>query len=381
MTRNRKSGPGNVLILARGGKTLRGTEVCAIAAGRAFAAAGHRIYMARNSEAMDGDLAPVAERIIPFELPEIMLEGTRSRLPAFRFTSAFRRLGRLVDELEIDVIYASGGHPCQLGVPVARTRGIPLLCHFHHPAPRRYYYLWLVRMADRVVFPSEYTRQHSLTKGGVDGVVVPNGIDVDRLRPTSERDRSFRARLGIPEDAVVIGQVGKLVPHKRADYLLDVFAAIAPAHPDLHLCLVGDGPILRGLDERRDQLGLGRRVTLTGYVDDVRPYYQNVIDINVCVSREEGLGLSILEGGACGLPSIASKAGGLKETLIEGRTGYFVEVEDSETLTGHLLRLAADPGLRNELGRGAREFVERKFAAADYGRRMVEELHTALDGG
>lgn len=368
-----------VLMLHRGGASQRGMEVCAIGAGQAFVEAGHDLYVARNSRSMDRDLRPVAAELVHFEFPEIMLDGSQCSLPLLRFTRAFRRLSRLVDEWGIDVIYASGGLPCQVGVPVAKRRGIRLLCHFHHPAPRRYYYFWLVRMADRVVFPSEFTRDHSRAKGGVQGVVVHNGVDVQRFRPAPDRDPDVRSRLGIPADAVVMGQVGTLVPHKRGDYLVELFGRLAPGHPRLHLVLVGDGPMASSLREQVDQLGLAGRITLTGYVDDVLPYYQDVIDINVSVSREEGLGLSILEGAACGLPAIACEAGGLRETIIDGQTGYLVGVNDAEAFLDRTVTLALDEGLRASLGRAARRRIERDFTAASYGRKMVEQLDALME--
>lgn len=368
----------NVLMLSHGGATLRGTEACAIGAGHAFAEAGHRLYVARNSSVIDRDLGPVAEEFLDFDFPEIMLDRAHYSLPLVRFVRAYRSLTRMLDRFAIDVIYTSGGLPCQLGVPAARSRGLPVLCHFHHPAPRRYYYLWLVPLADRVVFPSQFTRDHSVARAPIRGEVVYNGIDLERFRPVARHDARFRALQGLPSDAIVVGQVGQLVPHKRPDHLLEVFSRLAPHHPRLHLCLVGGGPLLPELQEGRHRLGLEGRIALTGYVDDVLPFYQNVIDINVSVSREEGLGLSILEGAACGLPSVVCNAGGLAETVMHGETGYVVDAEDSRGLARHIVSLSSNPDLRSQLGRAGRKMVEEKFDQAGYRRNMIDQLHAAL---
>ena len=99
-----------------------------------------------------------------------------------------------------------------------------------------------------------------------------------------------------------------------------------------------------------NELGIARNVTLTGYVDDVLPYYQHVFDINVLVSRTEGLGISVIEGAACGLPAVVSNCTGLPETVVEGETGLLFDLDDAEGLRGHLLRLAESPSLRASMG-------------------------------
>ena len=177
----------------------------------------------------------------------------------------------------------------------------------------------------------------------------------------------------------MVGQVGQLLPHKRPDLLLRTFAPLAAAHPRLHLLLVGRGPLLGRLRDLRTRLGMEERVTLTGYVDDVLPYYREAMDIVVSASREEGLGLTILEGAACGLPAVACEAGGLRETVVDGRTGFLVPPDRPGVLRDRIARLALDGELRASMGRAARERVEEDFSRARYARRMVEELDSLVD--
>ena len=362
------------LLLHHGGDGIRGTEICLIQSARALAGSGWRVVVCRNQPVMDVELAtiPVAPRVLPLEFPELRLDGKDTAFPLVAYVRAVRALRRLVLELRPDVIYCSGGLPCQTAVPVGRMMRIPVLCHFHHPAIRREYFLWLVKFADKVVFPSEFTRSLSRRKARIEGEVIYNGIDVERFQPTAQRDPSWRQRLGIDARAVVIGQVGALVDHKRPGMLLRAFARIraAAAHP-LHLCVVGKGPLLEPLEALARELDIRTRVSLVGSVPDVLPFYQHVLDINALVSREEGLGLAVIEGSACGLPALVTDCTGLSETVIPERTGLRFGLHDEAALDAHLLRLANDATLRHRLGAAGREHARQTFAAETYGRKIV----------
>ena len=363
-----------VLLIHHGGDGMRGTEICLIQSARAFAARGLRIVVCRNQATMDEELGAIepAPRLLPMDFPELKLDGKHTALPLAAYGRALRGLRRLMADLQPSLIYCSGGLPCQLAVPAARWQGVPVVCHFHHPAIRRDYYLWLVKLADKVIFPSQYTRAHSLRKARLDGEVIYNGVDLTRYRPAAQRDPSLRSRLGIPSDAVVIGQVAALTPHKRPEFLVRSFARLLqPDSRPLHLVLIGKGPLAEPLGALVRELRLEKYVTLTGPVADVLPFYQHVFDINALVSREEGLGIAAIEGAACGLPNVVTDCTGLSETVLPETTGLRFGRDDAAALDRHLLRLALDPGLRRQMGAAGREQVQRTFSAEVYNDKIV----------
>lgn len=365
---------GTVLLIHRGNDGMRGTEMCLIQSARAFAGRGHRVVICRNYPAMDAELAAIqpTPELFAMDFPELKLDGKETTLPLISYMRALGRLDRLVRRLRPALIYCSGGLPCQIAVPVARMRRIPLMCHFHHPAIKRDYYVWLVKGADKVIFPSQYTRTHSLQKARVDGEVIYNGIDVERFQPATARDPSWRQRLGIPANAIVIGQVAALASHKRPELLIKSFATLAGHSPlPLHLCLVGKGPLEHSLRALVRELQLDTRITITGPVTDVLPYYQHVFDINALVSREEGLGIAAIEGSACALPIVVTDCTGLSETVVPGETGFSFGLNDTGALERQLLELAADQRLRQRMGAQGRAFARRAFSAAGYNDGII----------
>lgn len=367
--------PRSVVLLHRGGAFVRGTEAVLIRSAKAFAAAGFRLIVGRRNDCIDGALGSITPRpeFVDFRFPELMIGGFgHTHLPIRSYLREFSQLRTLVARHDAALIYCSGGLPCQLAVPVARLAKVPVLCHFHHPAIRRAHYLWLARFADQRVFPSAFVQRHSPSDPRHPGTVVYNGIDLMRFQPAVVRDEQWRRRWGIAGDAIVIGQVGALASNKRPEFLVSALSSVLKAgERRLHLCLVGAGPMDETLRRLVAELGIAGNVTLTGYVDDVLPYYQHVFDINVLASSEEGLGISVIEGSACGLPAVVSNCTGLPETVIDGQTGFLFEVEDVEGLRRQLLRLAESASLRASMGLAGRALTEERFSIAVYDEKLM----------
>jgi glycosyltransferase involved in cell wall biosynthesis len=371
-----------VLLLHFGDNGIRGTETCLIQTVKAFTEKNFKVVVCRNYPVMDTLLNQIYPKplLVDFQFPEIMIAGKKeTSLPIRSYIRAFKQLKGIVKDYHPSLIYCNSGLPCQLGVPIGRLHSVPVLCHFHHPAIKRAYYLWLVVLANKVFFPSQFTKMHSEKKASVSGEVVHNGIDLDRFQPINNRDPQLRSKLGIADNAIVIGQVAQLVPHKRPDFLIRSFSfLLKQCNQPIHLCLVGKGPMEALLRDLVSSLGIEEHVSITGYVGDVLPYYQEVFDINVLVSTTEGLGLSVIEGSACGLPVIVTKCTGLIETVVENETGFTFEVDDINGLCGKLLRLINNPALRSSLGASGRGFIEQQFSSEAYNAGIIEIVEDML---
>ena len=366
-----------IMILHYGGDQLRGSEVCLIQSIEALSECGFDLVVLRKNNVLDEFISGSVCRILNEPFPEIMFDGSYKSFPIITYLRSSRRLFRLVKRLKPAVIYCNSGLPCQLAVPVGKLLNIPVLCHFHHPAPKRYFYVWLVKYATKLVFPSKYTQSVVKEKCGRDGNVIYNAVDVEtRFVPLSHRDNSYRQQLGINESAIVVGQVGNLSRHKRPDLLIRCFSDARSRNDKLHLVLVGDGPLREELQALVVDMGLKQVVTLAGYVPDVVQYYQHIFDINVLASNAEGLGISVIEASACAVPSIVTDSTGLREVVDDDITGLTFDSNDAEQLTDCIVRLADDPGLRRSLALAARAKVEREFTLERYKSEIVRQIES-----
>jgi len=372
-----------VLLLHFGDNGIRGSEICLVQSAKAFTENNFNVVICRNNPAIDSILIQMSRKplLIDLQFPEIMIAGKKeTSLPIFSYVRSLKRLNNIVRENKPSLIYCNSGLPCQLAVPVGRFHHIPVLCHFHHPAIKRAYYLWLVVLANKLIFPSQFTKMHSQKKAKVTGDVVPNGIDLHRFKPNESRDPQFRSNLGIPNNAIVIGQVAQLVAHKRPDFLIRAFSSLRKqCDQPIYLCLVGKGPMEAELRELATSLGIEAYVFITGYVNDVLPYYQHVFDINVLVSKEEGLGISAIEGSACGLPNVVTKCTGLTETVLENITGFTFEMNSIEDFCEKLFFLINNTTLRCTMGATGRDYAMLHFSAESYNHGIIAVANHMLE--
>lgn len=205
---------------------------------------------------------------------------------------------------------------------------------------------------------------------GVDSsrvAVVRNGLDA------APPGTMTAARSQTPRVLVL----SRLVPHKQIEDALDAVAQLRQRVSDLHLDIVGGGWWLERLVQHAARLRISDAVTFHGHVDETTKHaVAQRCWVHVLPSRKEGWGLSVIEAGLHGLPTVGYRScGGLNDSVVDGVTGILVA--DHAELTDRLEQLLADPVLRAELGAKAaarsREFSWPQSAAAM--RSVLESVH------
>ena len=199
--------------------------------------------------------------------------------------------------------------------------------------------------------------------------MVPPGVDCGRFAPILGDERSSaRRQLGLPDDALLVVSVSRLVPRKGMDVLIEASAALARQHPELIVAIAGDGRDRRRL--RRLAARLGAPVRFLGRVSDRdKAVLLGVGDVFVMACRnrwggleQEGFGIVFLEAAAAGLPAVAGDSGGAAEAVVDGETGFVVDrPRDPAAVATALRPLLDDESLRLKMGAAARDRVEARF--------------------
>ena len=200
--------------------------------------------------------------------------------------------------------------------------------------------------------------------------IVPLGLELGRFA-TARGDgarESARRSLGIAADAVVIVAIGRLVPIKRLDRLIDAFALVAGRVRGSALYLVGDGSERDDLEARVIAAGLGDRVSFVGWSSSTPDWYA-AADVVALTSDREGTPLALIEAAAAGRPVVATDVGGVADVVIDGSTGFVVPASNTGQFADRLIQLADDPGLRGSMGREAPKRATRYSA-----ERLVADL-------
>ena len=301
----------------------------------------------------------LAERAAPFAEVHTLPMGGDLDL------GMIRRLHRLILRTAPDLVHlhsrigadVMGGIAARrAGVPVIHTRRVD------NPEPR-----WLVaakyRMHDRVIAISEAIGQVLLSEGlpAHKLRVVRSAVVADAYRRPCAR-RPVLEGLGLPADALLIGVVAQLIERKGHRFLLDALPALIAAHPKVQLVFFGKGPLAGLLQERIDAEGLSEHARLAGFRDDLSQILP-CLDLLAHPATMEGLGVSLLQASAAGVPIVASRAGGVAEAVRDGVNGLLVPPGDAPALGAALSRLLADADLRRRLGAAGRILIRDEFSA------------------
>ena len=198
--------------------------------------------------------------------------------------------------------------------------------------------------------------------------VVPLGLDLSVFADHASRRARFRDELGIDDETVLVGIVGRLTEIKNHQMFLNSVARLQNTRPKMRFVVIGDGSLRETLEQQARSLGLQSEVIFTGGRRDPE-YFYPALDIVALTSLNEGTPLTLIEAMANARPVIATAVGGVVDLLAEDR-GICVPRGDEGAFAVALQRLAADRQLQKELGARGLEFVQRVYRK----ERLVEDI-------
>jgi 1,2-diacylglycerol 3-alpha-glucosyltransferase len=315
---------------------------------------GHNVFVFAQSDGSYQDKEPFIFRYPSLPLP---LGDLSAAIPVSPFVD------QLLPALKLDVIHTH--HPILLGQTAARKAaefGLPLIFTFHtqyweytHYVPfpqeaiqeflKNAVHKWLrdfVQKCQHVILPSESMKDYLVREYGLEEryTVVPTGTN---LEPFLHADgETLRKEKGWQDETVLIS-VGRLAPEKNWETLVQAFAKVDPAHSNLRLVLIGDGPARESLQTLAAELGIADRLTFTGSVPfDEVPAYLKAADAFIFASVTETQGLVTIEAMAAGLPAVAVDGSGTRDIVEHGKEGFLVE-NDSNALAEGIHKLLSNP--------------------------------------
>ncbi|MGB7923921.1 MAG: glycosyltransferase family 4 protein [Pyrinomonadaceae bacterium] len=287
-------------------------------------------------------------------------------------------LARLIREHRIEIVHAHMARDYPLAsVAARRAGGAQLVITRHVLFPLHKLHRFALSRVARVIAVSEAVAR-ALSAQGIFPAhkinVVTNGIDTRRFDggATVSSRETFRRRAGVGPEEKIVGMVGEIKPLKGQEEFLRAAAIIARRFADVGFVIAGCDTSRTGehraqLTRLIDDLDLGGRTHLTGWLDDVAPLLAS-LDIFVSASHTESFGLTIAEAMASGVAVVATATGGAREIIEDGVTGRLVPVGDAEALGAALVELLEDAPGRRRMGARAREVARERFSLA----RMVD---------
>lgn len=364
-----------------------GGEAWMLSAARGLARRGHQVTLA----CQPGSRLEARAR-------QAGLEPVTLRMRADLDPGVTWRCYRLIRSRGIELVCANMDKEIRLagpaaalaGVPLVRRRGsdIPFSNALRHRLANRL-------LVDRVIVNSRATRD-TLLRGNpwlgpekleliYNGIELGDGAELDHRSELEDRiesdDGEAASRRAAPGRKAVLEEfglagcqpllivVGMLKSRKGHAVLLRALPHVREAFPEVGLLVVGDGPLMKSLQEQAAALGLEDCVHFAGYRRDARRLIA-AADILVLPSENEGFGYVLAEAMARGKPVVASRISSIPEVVAEGETGLLVPPGDADSLGSAILELARDPERARRMGAAGRRRVEERFSL----ERMLSEL-------
>jgi len=190
--------------------------------------------------------------------------------------------------------------------------------------------------------------------------------------------RRGRSVLGIPEEASLIVFTAEFLDWKRHACLFEAFSKLAARRPEIHLLLIGDGPLREALEAKVRAEPSGGRVHFTGTRFDARKLL-GWADLYAHPAVGEGFGLALVEAMAAGVPVVAARSGALPELVVDGDTGLLFEPDNAVDLAARIEELLGQPERARRLGRAGRERCFECFQGEAFAARLSGFLLEALD--
>ena len=276
------------------------------------------------------------------------------------------RLASLFRASRPDIVHTRNAEAFFYAGVAARLAAVPILIHSEHgrtfnDRPLRFRAQRLLsRWTDGIFAVSEQLRQDLIRHVGLPSArvdVLHNGVDLKRFE--TFEGAPARAALALPEQAFVVGSVGRLVAVKNYSMLIRAFAMLQRA--DARLVLAGEGPERGALEQLAAELGVAPRVHFLGHRDDVALVLA-ALDLFALPSRSEGMSNTLLEAMAAGRPVVATRIGGNPEIVRDGLDGELLPSDDAPAFADALGRFALQPARCVEMGANARERVRSRFS-------------------
>lgn len=294
-----------------------------------------------------------------------------------------RAMRGLLERERYDVIDTHGSQDTWTVVAAMRSRSIPRPAfvrtrHNTFPVARHVMNRWLYRQVDHVITisPQVIPLMQGLLPGDA-FTAIYSAPDPERFEIADSREE-VRGELGFGPDDEVIGVVARLAPEKGHRVLLEAAPEILEARPDAKFLFVGKGRSRPAIEEQVAALGIGDRVNIAGFREDV-PRMLLAMDVFClpCTSGES-LGTSILEAFLMERPVVACDVGGVCESVREGETGHLVMPGDPGALAGAVVDLLSDRERAKRWAAAGKALVEAQFTPAMIADKTLEVYQQAM---
>ena len=279
-----------------------------------------------------------------------------------------------------DLLHCETGRTHSLAAIIARWHGKPVVVsrRMDFSLRQSQFTRFKYATAAKIVVISQFiaTQMQNFGVPAQRLTIIPDAVPA--FPPTTPQQiQELRAMLRLPANKKVIGNIAALDSFKDQATLLRAARIVTGQRADVCFVIIGAGELRAELLRLRAELGLTDTVLFAGFLPQAHRYMP-AFDVFVLSSRMEGLGTSILDAFAAGVPVAATAAGGIPDIVRSGSTGLLAPVGDAAELASAVLKLLAEPALANRLSATAQTLVATEYAVKKMAERYLAVYEEVL---
>lgn len=286
---------------------------------------------------------------------------------------------RIIEKEKINIIHTHEVRSDMVGLIIGKMYRIPVVATLHGWIQNGFKDKLftkadksILRFFDHIICVSEKMKEEVLRLGIKEGkvTVLHNALDMESFR-RNPNDRSFRSEIGVGNETLLVGNIGRLSPEKgQSDFILAA-SAVLKKRKDVRFILIGKGDDESRLRELARDLGILNDIIFAGYMTNMVSIY-NSLDLVVQSSYTEGMPNVILESLAMEVPVIATDVGGTSEAVINKETGVLSQPKRPEAMAANILNFVEDKKAFQRMAQKGRKLVCEKFSIDERTRKLSE---------
>lgn len=333
------------------------------------------VLVAGSLSSSEGDMGYIADEsgVRPIVIPAIGRE-----LSLWNDLAAFFKIYNIIRKERPQIVHTHTAKAGAVGRIAAKTAGVPVIIHTFHGhvfhgyfnAAKTKFFIgvekMLARFTDKIVTVSEKQKKEIKDYLSIkdDGKIalIPLGFDLDRFI-ADKNCAALAKELNLPKDAVVVGIVGRLTGVKNHEMFITAAKEIKMMNPCrvVKFIIVGDGELKADLMRLARDIGIYDDCIFTGWRRDMDALYE-IMDIVTLTSLNEGTPVSIIEALASARPVVVTDAGGIRDIVEDGKSGFIVPLRDIGAFARAVTVLLKDEGKRKRFGVYGRQFTRERHS-------------------
>lgn len=333
-----------------------------------------------------------------YGIEPVFIDEMRRSVNPLQDVVAYRVVSKIIKEFKPDIVHTHAAKAGAIGRAAAAAAKVPVIVHTFHGHSFHSYFNKMVSQAfinierglakrsTKIIAISEMQKKELVEQFRICGedkmVVLPNGIDLTKFSTEQEEKRAvWRKKFNIPQDALLVGIIGRMAPIKNHVFFVEVVEKCLQAcnSEKLHFVIVGDGETRQATETLLNVKNISfnyfpenqnlQKVLFTSWEKEM-DYVYSGLDIVCLTSLNEGTPISVIESQAARRPVVSTNVGAVADTMVNEVSGYLIDNFDAADFSEKVCRLIGDETLRARMGEAGKDFVYRTYSHL----RLVEDM-------